>query len=315
MDKQNALVVDTNILIDFLEPGKYSEDSFYTFLMRLNGFTHLMLPQQVLAEWNHLKNNKIQQYEDQILLDFIKYNDLLKYVPEQHQKEELLHQLNTIRKISLRAYRYTYAVRAKHIDRIINSFAVIIERNPDIDRLVVDFAIEQQPPFFSMELKKDNTNKKSSKNESTDAVIFFTIIDYLKKHRNNYNKVAFLSCNSKDFSEPNNPSKIHSNLEKYIEEVEVEFFNNLKAAQKLLKYNDTEEASYKNLVKIIVTSNADRYQYLTDEYFCDCKNPDCDNEVHINSDSILMGQYYHLRCPKCEYTWDTGDHISTSMDY
>lgn len=315
MNKQNALVVDTNILIDFLEPGKYSEDDFYAFLMRLNGFTQLILPQQVLAEWNHLKNNKIQQYEDQILLDFSKYEGLLKYVPEQDQKEELLEQLNNIRKISLRAYRYTYAVRAKHIDNTINSFAVTVERNPDIDRLVVDFSIEQQPPFFSIELKKDTANKKSSKNESTDAVIFFSIIDYFKKNRSNYDKIAFLSCNTKDFSEPNNPTKIHSNLEKYIEEVQVEFFNSLNATQELLKYDSAEEASYKTLVETIVTSNADRHQYLTDEYFYDCKNPDCEHEVHINSDSFLMGQYYHLRCPKCQYAWDTGDHISTSMDY
>lgn len=66
---------------------------------------------------------------------------------------------------------------------------------------------------------------------------------------------------------------------------------------------------------MIVTSNAEKTQYLTDEYFCKCKNDQGDKEIHINADSVIYGQFYYLRCPECTFTWNTGDHISTALGY
>lgn len=309
MDKPYALTVDTNILIDFLQPGKYTEKQFYEFLMRVNGqFTQFILPQQVLNEWNHLKDIKIEHYKKQIADDFLRYEELINHVPEPAEKETLYNQLENIKKLSLRAYHYTYAIRAKHIDNIISSFALVIERNSDVDKLVVDFAIKQMAPFFFMELKKES--KKTSKNESTDAVIFFSIVNYFKRNRDHYNKVAFLSSNSKDFSKPDNPSLIHDNLKVYFEELGIDFFNNLNATQEFLNYEEAE-ASFQNNVLNIVLSNEDRHKYLTDNYFIKCD--ECQGDVHINTDTVTIDQYYHYQCPSCNHTWNSGDHVLDSI--
>ncbi|GIN63320.1 hypothetical protein J27TS8_33130 [Robertmurraya siralis] len=97
--------------------------------------------------------------------------------------------------------------------------------------------------------------------------------------------------------------------------MQVEFFNSFNSAQEFVKYDDAEETTHRKVVALIVSSNAGKTQYLTDEYFRNCSNPNYDHEVHINSDSIIVGQYYHLSCLKCQYSWDTGEHISISMDY
>lgn len=305
MNKPDALAVDTNILIDFLEPGKYTEEQFYKFLMRVNGsFTQLILPQQVLDEWNHLKNTKIEQYKRQIVDDFEKYEELTNHVPEPAEKETLYYQIENLRKLSLRAYHYTYAIRVKHIDNIILNFALVIERNADIDKLVVDFALGQKPPFFFMEFKKET--KKTSKNESTDAVIYFSIINYFKNNRDIYNKIAFLSSNSKDFSKPNNPSVIHDNLKDYIDELDISFFNYLNTTQEFLNYEEAE-ASFEQTVATIVSSNENKHKYLTDNYFTNCN--ECNGEVHKNADTETISQYYHYRCPSCNNTWNTWDHV------
>jgi predicted Zn finger-like uncharacterized protein len=309
LDNPDALIVDTNILIDFLEPGKYTEEQFYKFLMRVNGpFTQLILPEQVLKEWNYLKNLKIEQYKKQIVDDFQKYEELINHVPEPVQKETLYNQIENIRKLSMRAYHYTYAIRAKLIDEIISSFGLTIERNADVDKLVVDFAIEQKAPFFFMELKKES--KSTSKNESSDAVIFFSVINYFRSNRDTYYKVAFLSSNSKDFSQPNNPSVIHENLKNYFEKLGIIFFNNLNATQQFLNYEEAEQ-SFETTVSTIVSSNEGRHKYLTDKYFIKCK--ECQGDVHINSDTVTIKQYYHYRCPSCNHTWNSGDHVLDSI--
>lgn len=304
MNKPDAIVVDTNILIDFLEPDKYSEETFYTFLMRLNSFTHLIIPQQILTEWDNLKKLKIGQYESDINSDFDKYKNLISYVSEQQDKVQLELQILNIRKLALRAYRYTYAIRARLIDNVIST-GTIIERTPNIDKMVVDYAIEQKAPFFFKEVRE---SKSSNKNESMDAVIFFSIIEFFKKNRDEYNKVTFITSNSKDFSEPNNDALLHHNLKEFFDELEIGFFNHMKPAIKYLQYeDDAEENSFNNLVKTVVSSNKNRHLFLTDHNFIKCRN--CPEEVHKNSDSILKGEYYYLVCPSCGHTWNTGDNI------
>ncbi|MFC4403342.1 PIN domain-containing protein [Gracilibacillus xinjiangensis] len=305
MNKPNALIVDTNILIDFLEPEKYSEEQFYDFLMRVNGpHTQLILPQQVLVEWDSLKYKRIELYKKKIDDDFQKYEGLVKHIPEPSGQRDLSIEIRNIRKLSLRSYQYTYAIRAKHIDSVISDFAAIVDRSADIDKLVVDFAVKELPPFFLMELKKERKN--SSKNEATDAVIFFSIVNFFENNRDKFDKVAFLSSNTKDFSKPNNPSEIHENLEKYFTDLNLNFFNNLNSTMQFLSYEDAE-SSFQDLVSTIVGSNERRFRYLTDEYFVKCN--ECQSEVHINSDIVTHKEYYHYLCPKCKHMWNTGDHV------
>lgn len=302
--KKDAIILDTNVLIDFLEPGKYTNEEFYNLIFRFNLFADLIVPSQVLLEWNQLKHNKIKKYIEEINVEFSNHEGLINHIPDDLERDLLQGQLKKIHKLAIRSYKYTYLQRAKHLDRIIRNFGIAIDRSPVIDRLVVDFALAGMPPFFSTE-KKDNKN--SSKNESSDALIFFSIINFMEKNRDVYDRAVFITSNSKDFSAANNDFIIHSNLEEYFDKLDIKFFNNLKPALNFLKYNESEQKFFEKTIETIGDSSEPKHLYLTDEYFIKCIK--CKEEVHKNIDTTIHGYFYYFQCPSCNHQWNTGDHI------
>jgi predicted nucleic-acid-binding protein len=295
----HAIILDTNVLVDLLAPDKYTDEQFFTLISGSNFFGEVLLPKQVLDEWNYIKDKTIEIHHNTIEKNATEIIKLIKKFPNQLGKSETEDVINNLQKLARRSYEYTYGTRKKQIDKFISNFGTIIDTRSDkLDSLVVDLAIKNFEPFFA----NDHGNPK---NEATDALIFFGIVDFMEKHRGDYNKVVFVSFNKNEFAQKANPTKIHNNLKEFFNKVDVHFTNHLKPAFDFLELEDKEY----ELGKQIADSNRERENFLSDEYFILCLNQGCNNEVHINIDTILDRHEYFYVCRKCKHSWSTGDTI------
>ncbi|MGZ9869608.1 hypothetical protein ACU3L3_14410 [Priestia endophytica] len=300
----HALILDTNILINLLSPSEYDNKDFLTLTMGSTFFGEIIIPQQVLDEWNYQKDKIDAIHYGSIDKNVSEINKFINKLPSKSGKDETDLMLKNLSKLARRSYEYNYAIRKQQIDDLIRREATIIEtRNRYIDKSVIDFFIKKDSrPFFT-------TEGKSGKNEASDALIFFGIVDFMNKHRKDYEKAIFVSSNTNEFSERGNPTKLHSNLEDYFSELDIEFTNNLRSAFKYFELDKSKHQMDMDLFK----SAKENEVYLTDDYFIPCQNKDCDNEVHINMDTWVKYNKYYYICRKCKHTWDSGDSIEDSL--
>lgn len=301
IDKPYGIVVDTNILIYLFQPGNVDTKTFNKFLSCIiMNKMKLIIPKQVQIEWERHKSQKNISFQEDIIHSIEKHSKLSDYMRDDREKEIFKEQLNHLKKMATREYNYSYGLRARHVDKILNDplYTDIIECNDHANALCVDFALNKREPFFS------NPDSKKDKNQMADAIIFFTSYENLKTTRNYYHKVYFITENKKDYSPKGNDSILHGNLQPFANEVSLKYINNL---NNLLKIVDPKDEYYFSFF------TDDSSLYLSDIFFETCFH--CSKEVHINADSISPPsphQSYILKCPHCNYEWDTGN---TPEDY
>ncbi|MFP5111391.1 PIN domain-containing protein [Bacillaceae bacterium C204] len=303
MNADNAIAVDTNVLLYLFQPDKHTNEVFNRFISNILFLqADLIITNQILEEWERHKESNYNKFLDQISESINRHEDLIKYV-EEKARQNLKYTLEKIKKMEVRKYKYTYGQRAKKIDKLLKDpRTIILDRTPDVDKHVVDFAISKKPPFFGGE-EKNGVPKV--KNEAADASIFFTLYSFLKKSAVEYNNVYFITENKKDFSRPDNPAELHDNLKPFADEVGLKFSNNLNRA--LLEINPKDY-----LVKDLFSGIED--EFLSDRYFTNCSV--CGGEVHINAEAEINyslpphRQTYILKCQQCGHSWDTGDLVN-----
>ena len=300
MNTNIALCLDTNILLNLFEADKHDVTVFNKFLTSIiTKKCDLIIIDQVKIEWDrHVEKNQeefisktTQEIDNhKILIKFIEFND------EQQKFQDTIEQ---IKRLVTRKYKYSYGKRAEKLKQMIEDpkYSRIINRTANAEKLVVDFAIEKKAPFFSNEFNGATTKIKT---EAADAAIFFTLYDNIMNGNLIYDSIYFVTDNKKDYSEPNNPSRIHYNLSTFAGDAKIIFSNSVeRTLGSILKSNEVVLNFFGNLETI----------YLTDKYFTNC--PLCNEEVHINSDSYIgpgapHEQTYWLEC-KCGHDWNTFD--------
>lgn len=302
-EKRNALIIDTNILLYLFEPDKLTDQIFNRFMSNILFLqADLIVTTQIIEEWKRHKETNYNKFLAEITQSIEQHEKLASFIESEDEKQNLLSTLKTIEKMEIRKYKYTYGLRASKLDLLLNNpRTIVLERTPNADTLVVDFAIRKNAPFFGSDEKNGGSKIK---NEAADAAIFFTIYDHFKQGNLIYDNIYFVSANKKDFSMANNPASLHENLQPFATEINMKFFNDLNRA--MLDFNPGDY-----LVKDIFAGIS--MEYLTDEYFVQC--PACNEEVHINADSKIDYskpphlQTYLLTC-RCGHTWDTGDLVN-----
>lgn len=293
--KPHAIILDTNILLNLLDPGNYSDEVFYTLIAGSQQFAEVIIPEQVLVEWNHLKDKTIDIHHSNIKKNTSNIIKLIKNFPNQLGKSEGQEAIAELDKMARRSYEYHYGSRKKFIDKFIRDYAIIIKtRSSSIDSKIVDIALKNTEPFFG-----------GTKNESTDAVIYFGILEYMEEHRKEFEKVVFVSFNKNEFAKKGNPTELNPLLKQHFEEFDIHFTNHLKL---VYEYLNLDRSKFQ-LANIIAESNKDRELNLSDDYFIECIDKECRNEVHINIDTFVIGPKYFYRCRKCKVEWDSGDTI------
>lgn len=304
---ENILILDTNILLDLIEPDNYSNEVFDKLLHAIIiNEAQVVIPKQVYIEWTRHNRRLEKEHEEKIENDFKKYFEILTYLEDKVEKDNIKSTLHKLNKYNKRMYRYIYGKRNEKLNDLLFTLkkGLIIEKSYLTDNLVVDFALEKKAPFFSNEVNREKTKVKT---EAADAVIFFTAYENILENIIEAQNIYFITNNHKDYSAPNNPSNIHSNLEVYAKKVNLKFSNNLKEVlQEILGYTPIPEySSPKEELKL----------FVKDTYFEPC--PSCEDEVHINADSFIGNEpkayekTYWLRC-RCGHEWSTGDLISQS---
>lgn len=310
--KKINVCLDTNVLMYLAENNYYDEDTFDKFLKGvLNNYFNLVLPKIVLKEWKS-NLNRIHKGKKEEIASLEKG---LKYISQFLNKNKDNLVIESYEKVILmqkRILKYDNNLQSEKINNIINDkyLVNVIDRDYLSDKLLVDFALDKKSPFFT----ERNNNQGQNKMESADASIFFSYYSYLKNNGSECDNY-FITENKKDFSDPNNPSIIHGNLQKMAMEVNMIFSNNLKEIMKkivptvIVKYQDdkgniigeTEEG------RLFEKAN---HSFLEDKYFVKCSS--CSSEVHINADSSIRmaskGPYPEtiwLTCSECGNEWDT----------
>ncbi|MEK4247507.1 PIN domain-containing protein [Psychrobacillus sp. FSL K6-2684] len=299
-EKVSALIIDTNILLYLFQPDKYPDEVFNRFISNILFLqADLVVTTQIIEEWNRHKETNYQKFLTEITHSISEHEKLVSFMEKDEDKQNMLTTLSKIKKMEIRKYKYTFGKRAESLDNLLNApRTIILDRTEGADKLVVDFALRKDAPFFGSDEKNGGTKIK---NEAADALIYFTIYDHFKIDMFNYTDIYFVSENKKDFSKANNPAELHENLQPYAKEINMKFFNSLDRA--MLDFNPTNY-----LVKDFFAGVS--IEFLSDTYFEDC--PSCGEEVHINADSQIdcgkppLLQTYLLNC-KCGHTWDTGD--------
>jgi rRNA-processing protein FCF1 len=301
LEKPYGVVVDTNLLIYLFEPEVISTKAFNRFLSCLIlGRIKLIIPEQVKKEWDKHRTIKNDQYQNSAIKAIEKHRELANHIQDANEKKQLLEQIEKLKKMASRKYRYTHGLRARQLDQYISDEVktIIPKRNQNVDKIVVDLALTKEAPFFGPDDR--NLVDKSKKNQMADAVLFFTAYEYVKDNNFNYEKVFFITVNKEDFCPKGNNSILHPNLQSYADKVGLTYFNNL---ERML--NEVDPESHYNLD--FHTDNS--FYFLTDKYFEPC--PNCGEEVHINADSKVvqtrnkpLGSYF-LTCPICQHLWDT----------
>ncbi|MGX1469039.1 PIN domain-containing protein [Bacillus sp. 153480031-1] len=295
MYPQYYVTLDTNILLDMLEPQKYDDQTFNSFISGLQyRLYQLVLPDIVLREWETHKEKNLARYIETSVKDLDNIISRIENLEDSYGDKNYLLKLKSIKNLEYRKYRYSYGLRARQIDIILKNtfYTEVISRTPLSDQLVVDFAIAKKTPFFQ--------NDKKIKNEAADASIFFMAFDYFHRNRFQFEEGRyFITNNRKDFNDENNPSLPHPNLKGYLDSANLKFSNNLKD---ILGKDTLQLSSF-------ISTELDESKLL-DGHFIKC--PKCNFEVHLTMDLFIpesknpFDATRWLRCSKCSYSWDTG---------
>ncbi|MBG9812369.1 hypothetical protein ABD68_12415 [Bacillus endophyticus] len=300
MKTNTALCLDTNILLNLFESGKHEVTVFNKFLTSiLTKKCDLIIIDQVKIEWDrHVEKNQ-ENFIIETTQKIEEHKSLLDFIDIEEEKQKLAETIEHIKRLETRKYKYGYGKRAEKLKELIGdqNHSRTINRTPHAEKLIVDFAIEKKAPFFSNEFKNVTTKIKT---EAADAAIFFTLYDNIMNGNIDYEKIYFVTDNKKDYSDPSNPSKIHDNLLSFADEAKIIFSNSIERTLKSILQKDEHVINYFGPLESI---------YLTDKYFTSC--PQCNEEVHLNSDSYIgpgapHEQTYWLEC-KCGHQWNTYD--------
>ncbi|MDW3865553.1 hypothetical protein [Staphylococcus saprophyticus] len=300
---KSALILDTNILINFLEEENINDYKTYFSLKFLNihNCIDVFLVDTVVTEWNTLKHKKVDNIEKSL-------NDKFKTFQKFLGTEEVKEFDSTLSNNSLDLIeRYKNKcltlskTRIREIDDMIqNNFKIIPHNNTIVMKLLGQMSYNYDEPFFVKEMK----NQKG-KMEIEDATIFLSsTMHFSNITRNKYTHVYFITENTKDFCINNDPNKLHPNIKSRFDENKIDFSPKLKP---ILDRILTEQQQLDQLIDFIADSNKNSIKHMANEHFEIC--PKCSNKTHKNIDAITYYDKYYLKCSKCYHEWPTADYI------
>src|SRR5690606_14298906 len=161
----------------------------------------------------------------------------------------------------------------KLIDKLFSNHAIIIDADESIYKKSGEFALQKKAPF-------------KTKNSFADALIIFSLLDYLKKSK--IENAIFVTYNTDDFCEKKEGKKLlHPDLTNEFENVKCKFYKIVGEALKTIK---DDIISQEELAYIEEMQNEENWSY--DPEFCEvCKeNNDRLNEVSFGRSVELVDE-------------------------
>lgn len=117
---ENILILDTNILLDLIEPDKYSNTVFDKLLHAIIiNKAQVVIPKQVYIEWTKHNRRLEEEHQAKIEQDFKKHFELLSYLDDELEKDIIKSTLLKLNKYQTRMYRYIYGKRNEKLNELL----------------------------------------------------------------------------------------------------------------------------------------------------------------------------------------------------
>lgn len=222
----NGVVLDTCVWIDI---ANNKEDSFLKALENLIGknFLKLVIPEQVLLEWNRNKEARIIVEKRRLITNFLnKISELKSICTVENNPElvELLKSLEFVMNRDTNTIVADYESYTERIDKLLSHpNSIHLTDSVDVKNRAVGFALDRKAPFHS-------------KNSMADALIFFSTLEYSELMKVSGGYTMFITKNHNDFGDKGT-SNFHEHLEEVIDQagVTIEYYNSLRVAVNALQ--------------------------------------------------------------------------------
>lgn len=205
------LILDTCIWI-YLAEEKY--EGALTQLEKLvdGRKVTLLIPEQVLNEWNNGKADIIREHFQGSIKGSLKNAKSLSNYLNDEEKEILT---KLIKSVDDKKEEYGGVIADKNITRVekLIKFGVVCPTTPDNKIKATDIGLAKKAPFHK-------------KNSTGDALIILSSIEYLENQ--GIREAYFISGNIKDFGAENNPTILHPHLTDLFDSVELQYSTNVK---------------------------------------------------------------------------------------
>jgi len=230
-DKPTALILDTNIWLNFLNGSEQEVQTFRKMeeLIAANKII-LFAPEQVLLEWNRHYTSIVQQKLTTTKDTLKQAKSLIKYFHEPADKS--YHQ--SLEKIESQIHLNTGIQNpslCKDIEYLIkNKVTPIKLTNQQLKTMLIEFGLQQKKPF-------------GHKNSMGDAVIFFSMYENFSNTFNNnnqcdYDQIYFVTNDVHDFSEGTDDEKrpiLHHDLKELADEIDLKYSDDIHTTIHVIK--------------------------------------------------------------------------------
>ncbi|MGX4583046.1 PIN domain-containing protein [Paenibacillus chitinolyticus] len=222
----NGVVIDTCVWIDI---ANNKEDSFLKALESLivKKFLKLVIPEQVLVEWNRNKDERIISEKRKWIENFQNKVSELKLICSIDKNPELINLLNLLEDSlnrDLTNIVADYESYTERIDKLLSHpNSIHLTDSVNVKNQAVDFALKKKAPFYK-------------KNSMADALIFFSTLEYSELKKDSGGYTMFITKNHNDFG-GKEQSNLHEHLEEAVDRagVTIEYYNSLREAVNALQ--------------------------------------------------------------------------------
>ena len=211
------LALDTCVFAELLKNIEFNDILNQILYWHKSGMIDILVPDIVLEEWENNKDdfekfrrNIIKQKLNNTkeILEIVKgdNSELIKVLSEFDINNNVIEDLNKI-------------------DSMLNT-GINISISDAVKLKATDYAVNKKAPF-------------KGKNSMADALIVFSVIEYLE-NKSNRTDAIFVSHNTSDFSQSKSLKfQLHQDLKTEFEKVQLQFYSHIRvASQKLIeKYN------------------------------------------------------------------------------
>ncbi|WP_430494079.1 PIN domain-containing protein [Rossellomorea marisflavi] len=298
-----ALIMDTNLLLYLVYKDNYADFLRQLDTLICNGFLILLIPDQVLLEFNRNLENSLKRKKEDIKRRIREAKSLTDYfvnvtedkgdgfshlITELENKEEKIFLRNLYRKVNC-------------VDYLVNKKSIKITTPDSIKVVAANMALEKKAPFFGD--KGNSGNKEYNRLSFGDAIIFLSACNFLKE--NKYKETIFLTENYQDFCDAGKKHSLHKNISPLANEVSMMYEINI---AKVLNKIIADLPTSTNVEGVII------YDDLTVEKVeneviskCNfCHSPDAQIVEYLKVG--IYGLTWHERCTTCSAELDTGEH-------
>ena len=229
------IILDTCTWLDLAKP-KFSEVLSELECQVEEGITILITCEIIVEEWERNKQKIIKEISNSIKSYAKSAINIANYLPEE-EKEKLNNILEKYRDIESEQLK----IAKSHFKRVENLFnkSQIFKIENELKLKIIERGINKLAPFHN------------SKNNISDALIYFGAIDFVQSSWIIANEIIFVSQNTKEFSDPNNINEIHPDLKTE----RVYYSTNLASALKMRKeiideFDENNEAKFEAWIDI-----------------------------------------------------------------